>query len=682
MAVLAAGGQLATAQQPVPEIPAHVLGHVGGATGVVAVDGDLAVLAVGRGLVVLDLSTDTPRTLGRLADLGADTVALALIGRRAYAVTALPELVIVDLADAVAPRVRGRLAMRDVPVAMTATGSLALVAAGNAGLAVVDTVDPDQPRTLVRVLGPPEAGAFSVAVAAGYAYVGQNRQLAKLDLADPGSPRMVARTARGTSPQAVAVVGPVVAAGDINSGYIDLYDRTDLSSRDRVAVDGKVRYLAALGSGLVAGGYWRDQSYGGAVWQVDLKDPAAPRLVVGTERKAALAATPYNIVGLAVGRDRAYFTDPRAGLLVMDLSTPGRPSHLAGLPGLGVPSDVAVTGHFALAVDPFNGLMVVDLAAPGGPAIIATDPGARASDRVLIVGRRAYVWQAKRTERYGLASISLYDLAAASPWTAASRLTLQPDGLTALGDYLYLVTAGTLFSYDVSDAEHPLLQSRRDVPSDTAWLAAGEGWLFVLAHESVTLHSFSLNLPNRPNRQGELNLPSVSRLTGVFLDVDGRLYLQDNGTSLTVVDVSVPDAPKALATPRVDVRPVASAGAPGQFWGVRRGTTAVTLDMTKPEEPAVTGILFPNLAVSGLALAGDRLLLNAGGGGLYLVGLGAAPTATAQPSTPSASPPTHTAIPSATVTPVPATPSVTPSALRRTVSAFLPISYWSPSVGR
>jgi hypothetical protein len=39
---------------------------------------------------------------------------------------------------------------------------------------------------------------------------------------------------------------------------------------------------------------------------------------------------------------------------------------------------------------------VVDLAATGGPAIIATDPGARASDQVLIVGRRAYVWQAKR----------------------------------------------------------------------------------------------------------------------------------------------------------------------------------------------------------------------------------------------------------------------------------------------
>jgi hypothetical protein len=67
-------------------------------------------------------------------------------------------------------------------------------------------------------------------------------------------------------------------------------------------------------------------------------------------------------------------------------------------------------------------------------------------------------------------------------------LTIQPDGAVARGDYLYLAKAGTLYNYDTSVAAKPVIQSRRSVPSGTAWLATSKGWLYLLAH--LTLETY------------------------------------------------------------------------------------------------------------------------------------------------------------------------------------------------
>jgi hypothetical protein len=87
------------------------------------------------------------------------------------------------------------------------------------------------------------------------------------------------------------------------------------------------------------------------------------------------------------------------------------------------------------------------------------------------------------------------------------------------------------------------------VPSSTGWLAAGNGWLFLLGQEDPTLLTYKLNLPDRPNKLGELNLEGFIRPTSALLLVDDRLYVQHNSATLAVVDVSVPEVPCSWSSP-------------------------------------------------------------------------------------------------------------------------------------
>jgi hypothetical protein len=368
--------------------------------------------------------------------------------------------------------------------------------------------------------------------------------------------------------------------------------------------------------------------------------------------------------------------EPRAGLLAYDLAAEGRAEPLPSLLGAGLPSDIALAGRLAYAVEPLLGLTVLDFGAAGGPRVVASDPVARSSDRLQLDGNRAYAWQAESTSRYGPQHVSIYERGADDLPVVVGRISLQPAGFLASGDYLYAANYGRLLTYDASDPTHPRLASERDLPQSTRyWLAATPGMLYLVTGDDPTVVSYVRSLPNRPRESSRLRLTAPVRLTDL-LATEAILYGYTANSLKALVDLRTPLVPRERPPPLVDGRLIAPADVPGTFWALNLDRQVVRLDFTDLEAPRATGVLLPELRVTDLAVAGDRMLLNIEGGELTLVGLGAAatPEASASPP-PSPTAETVTPAPSATLStpPSPTATAVDPAPRRSTV--FLPLSH-------
>jgi hypothetical protein len=656
--------------QTVPEIPSYPIGYFGGYTGDVAVDDGLAVVAVASGLRVLDLSADWPRTLGPALPIGGLANWVAVDGRRAYAVRLDDTLIVADLSNPAVPRRRGSLALAGGALGIAAEGSLVLVALGSAGLDLIDVSDPDTPRRIRTMLSSPQSGAYSVAVAAGYAYAGHRNALTMLDVSDPLAPRVRARVEVGLGTvTALAIREPLLALALGDNDRVMVLDALQMQIRGSVAVTGYVRRLAFVDGYLLAAGTWHDLNAGGALWQLDVTNPSALTLRAGPEPQGARAKVPSSSPGLAAWRGRVYLTDLRAGLLALDLSEAGGPLRPVGVSGIGLPTDLAISGRHALTVDPYIGLTALDLEAPGGPAVVMADGGAVAADSVTIAGRRAYAWQSQTWPQLAPPSVSIYDLSQGLPATAASRLGGQPDGLTGWGEMLYLARSGTLVTYDVSDARSPQLTTQRTIHRGRAWMVAQDGWLFTLFESTMLLRSYSLVIPQRPSLQAELQLGQSGDLGRIdwFAAVGERLYAHGQFGHLAVIDIASPAAPRELSPAPLEQRPIAAA-TDGRLWVLNFQGQAYRVDVSQAGQVRFDGRLLLADAVryTDLVPVGDRLVLNGGTNGLTIVRLGAPPTATPAPTVP----PSPTATRGATARPpTPAPTSPTPPA-----SLWIPIA--------
>ncbi|MGC9395308.1 MAG: tandem-95 repeat protein, partial [Anaerolineae bacterium] len=200
---------------------------------------------------------------------------------------------------------------------------LAYVAAGEAGLLIVDVSIPTKPR-LTSTYDTP-GFARSVALSGTLAYVADcYHGLRIVDVSDP------------TAPQ---------PAGDYNTqGYAN-----------DVAIFGHYAYVA-------------DITYGLQI--IDVAYPAAPQ-VAGQYRPSGVS-----IMGVIVaasdppGHLYAYLTTRVQGLLIVDVTDPANP-HFVGRASIGYGRDVEVHDSYAYVTGGIDGLRLVDVTDPANPQTIA-----------------------------------------------------------------------------------------------------------------------------------------------------------------------------------------------------------------------------------------------------------------------------------------------------------------------
>lgn len=254
--------------------------------------------------VPIEVESFSPQALSSLS-LPGFANAVDLAGQYAYVAAGQAGLLVVDLSDPTQPALVGSLLMAGNANDVQVAGNLAYVAAGSGGLVIVDVSSPSSPQRLGFRATP--GAATEVAVSGDRAYVVDEGGLRIFDVGVPTAPTLL--------------------------GGLDL--------------PGRSRAVAAVDSLAVVG------STGAGIFVVDVSDPGAP-LVLGSTHTRQNAQT--HVAGLAVRGRTVYVADGAdltlGGLRLIDFQEPrlpvvvGTTSDAFGLTGVAVDRSVVVASDY------------------------------------------------------------------------------------------------------------------------------------------------------------------------------------------------------------------------------------------------------------------------------------------------------------------------------------------------
>lgn len=248
-------------------------------------------------------------------------------------------------------------------------GGYAYIAAGSAGLQVVNVENPNSP-SIVGSLDTP-GNADDVRVVGNLAYVADGPAgLRIIDVTNPAAPVSVGSVDTPGDAQDVMVVGNrvYVADGDAGLQIIDVTTPASPHILGSVDTAGTARGVDVSGNFAVVA----DDSPSGAVRIINVSNPASAQIVGNVTIPGGFAKD------LRVAGNIAYVVAYTGGFQIVDFSTPTAPRIIGGLPGsnpLGfVPRDVELSGQFALAAEQLfpNVVPIVDVSTPSSPNFRAT----------------------------------------------------------------------------------------------------------------------------------------------------------------------------------------------------------------------------------------------------------------------------------------------------------------------
>jgi hypothetical protein len=225
------------------------------------------------------------------------------------------------------------------------------------------TVQTFTPTALSAVDIPGETN--NVDVSEDFAYVAAGSAgLQIIDIADRSAPRLVAALDTSGNANDVVVVGSTafVADGPAGLQIIDISDPLHPQRLGGVDTPGDAQNVVVRGSlALVADGTTGLQIF-------NVRNLTAPRLL-------STIATPDDAMGVDVNlkRDLAVVAAGTSGIHVIDVAKPANPT-IIGSVGTGDARDVILDaeGRFAFVADHANSLTIVDLSNPRAPVIRAT----------------------------------------------------------------------------------------------------------------------------------------------------------------------------------------------------------------------------------------------------------------------------------------------------------------------
>ena len=623
-----------------------MVGQIGGPIGAVAARGKLAYAGVGMRLSVLDLSDPAEvRELGATEFLGGSVEAIHLDGDTAVVAAGGAGLHLVDVGDPSRPKSVSRLGITGYAEGVTVAAPYAYVAAGSGGLQVVDISDPAAPRGVAALDG--SVYTFDAAVAGGYAYLAAaGAGLVVADIRDPLHPFEVARLALPGYAYGIAVTGSTayVAGGWEGVRVVDISDPRTPREVASHRTPGWAMGVVAAGTTLYGA------SAGGGLRAIDVSDRERPRALGAFETPRGHAE------GLAVTGDIALVADRNAGLHVVDVSAPAVPERVSLYRPLGFADGVAVSGAHAFAAAGRYGLRVVDVSDPTRPREIAAvdlprDDEEQSASTVVLVGRAAYVTV---LDDQGLHVVDVSD-----PEHPIDALAFQlpgrfgystPRNQFVSGTGLYVAAEDTFVALDVSDPFSPcelrFLSFSGDrtptlddpgaagiaVSGDVAYVAAGNAGLLLMdvsdpRHPAV-LSAFSEPMPGAADRP----------LAGEDVTASGHVAYVFGQSHIRLVDVSDPRRPRGLGSVLLPTNN--SAWGPlmaraGNVLYVADGDAGLlAVDVSDPSAPRVTARLRLPGRASAVAVDGRYVYVAAERGGLVIVGPGPGPASMAEADDP------------------------------------------------
>jgi hypothetical protein len=504
-----------------PALPTRVARHPSaGSIAAMVVSGGYCYLFASGHLELLDITDPAvPRPVGRWQEMAMQAHAMASLvisGRYAFALEMNGELYMFEISHSEGPLHIGWYRARGHAQSVALSGDYAYLADGPAGLHIMDIRDP---RNLVRVGGPnggyPVSGigprydfwAHAVAISGNYAFVAAGRAgLKVIDISVPANPKEVAEVPhplpQGGGIWSVAVAGRYAyAAGSIGGGmgyskFVTVYDISNPSNP--VAVGEYERFWSFVGFSIRL----LNHEY----------EPLWDKVAVSGQYAYFL------IQAAAISRN---------GLDIIDISDPSNPVLMGHYSEIGTAQCVEIYGNHVYLAYGEDGLHIVDVSAPANPRLVGSYkpeiPGPngqvlRTSVRsVAVSGNRAYVtgiWIDEDARGAFLHVLDISDPAQPRRSGSCEKIGYGWRGLALKENYAFVAAGDWGLDVVRINSVEPLLHIARDGEAvsiswpagDTAFrlettpsLGLGAGWSEVAGVEK-TENLFKVSAPlDTPN---------------------------------------------------------------------------------------------------------------------------------------------------------------------------------------
>ncbi len=593
-----------------------IVGQVGGATSGVAVRGSYAYVGVGLRLVVLDISNPADlREVGVSQPFPHFVEDIAISGTLAYVAAGGAGLRVVDISNAASPTEIGAWDSRGYSGGVAVAGTTVYLADGPYGLRVVDVSKPSQPVEVGSAYS--MNYAFKVAVQGHHAFIAAaGAGLLIADVTDPRHPVEVGSLATTGYAYGVAVAGNVAYMADGWEGVktVNVADPAHPFQVGAFKTPGWAFGVTVLGTtAYVADAF-------GGLRVLDVTDPAHPL----ESARAAMPAGHARSVALA--GNIAYVADRNWGVRAVSLTGGTDLPQVGSYHPLGYGDGVAVVGRYAYVAAGDSGLRVVDISDPSRPRQVgAVDLPAYARDvavsgtyACLATGRPVPGAQVKREGTLEVVDIS----DPAHPISVAFYVPFASGFLDLVGSIAYITTETGLELVSLADPHHPVqlaflqLNEPERGPNPTMGVAVS-GTMAYVASQTAGVRIVDVSDPHNPFKVGAYDIGSHSSQDVAVAGT--RAYVADGPYGLRVVDVSDPAHPIEMGSLGIvgGAYGVAVAGNLAYVANANKGL--VVADVSDPYRPTLAGaVQVPGFARQ-VAVADEKAYLADGTSGLVIV---------------------------------------------------------------
>ncbi len=562
------------------------------------------------------VSAETPADAWTLvSQFGGSTQAVAVSDETAFAGIGL-SLTAVDISDPTKPIMLGKSApFADTVQDIFIQGKTAYVAAGSAGLQIVDISDPAK----LKLLGSWQSPAFTegIAVAGKTAFLANGAKgVSIIDISDPSKPKQIASAYTEKYAFDVVCAGnnAYIAAGDAGLLILDIKDPTQPKELAQLDTDGYAYEVVQSDKYIYIADAWA------GVQVIDITDPAKPVLTTSI-------ATGGWSLGVGLSDNHLVSANGGQGFDLFDVKNPTKPvlkSTFYKQPSEGdaTPRRVAIMDDLLLVADTTNGLRLVDISVSiqlKQKGIFSQLGYAR---RLTIDGDYAYVATANEG--------SMEVLNISDPLQPYQVSKFQADGVAAdimvTGKYATLGTfqdSTNCYSLiDISKPDDPQVSSVVDLQSlicgaPRQMAAQGD---YVYSADEWGLSIYDISVPGEIKTAGRIELQQEGHQT-VALSVSGNFaYVGDAGAGLKIVDVSNPADPKLVTVYKYggNVGSVFSAGDILYLGHYGEGLT--TVSNPKPGAmPTLLGKYKTLGSVEEVTASENMLVVSEGSGGLEIL---------------------------------------------------------------
>jgi len=493
------GTAILTWEWHVTEFSIGPVGQFGGIGHCVAVEGDHAYLGQGTSFNVINISGNEERKLGSLA-------------------------------------------LADIPKDIVVLDDLAYIAAGMAGLQIVDSSDPRDPELMgsYELTTSIMFGAWGVAVSGEYAYLASlDSGLVVVNVSDPASPDLVSTVPVATSD--VYVLGNHLYAIDAGNSKLLIYNITDPEDPTEL---GNSSIAAAVAKLVVS----EDYAYiaggpEGGLQIIDVSDPEDP------VNMSIYGEGELSIMDVLVHDDFAYIAEGAEGFSIVNVTDASDPVEAGSLDDVGTAKAVVVSHPQAFLVLQNDSVFQrIDISDPTDPAVQSEleEPAfltnVFTSDSYLFICSLLKLWMYNNSDPTNPILESYY-----SGISNIHELFVQ-------GQYLYALNKTHMLILDISDPKNISLEGSYE--ADEA-----PGKVHVLDDHAYLLRMSGLEIidvsdPEKPYNMSYLGLPGtgtdiVVKAKGDHAHITYSSESDDDDSEdhgMVIVDVSNPNDPFIIST--------------------------------------------------------------------------------------------------------------------------------------